>query len=247
MLRMLYTLYPGAVRAPELLQIAAALGADIPLPCTAARSTHRASANSSRPLACAKPLHFVLLKPAQGARHQSDLCRIRSSPGCRTADHVSAIKALALGDAQALAAALQNVLQPHAQSLLPQIGHLCERLSQCGALCACMTGSGSAVFGLFASAQAARHAQAQLRTEAPLCVYATKRAAACAAIARVNAMAHCARAPAGRCGCALGVARRNPASFLSHADRTHMEMDAHPLASFVYTKRAGHPFAVPRS
>ena len=172
-LRMLYTLYPGAVRAPELLQIAAALGADIPFALYGGTQHAQGIGEQLTPLACAKPLHFVLLKPAQGLATKAIFAGYDRQPAAVQPDHVSAIKALALGDAQALAAALQNVLQPHAQSLLPQIGHLCERLSQCGALCACMTGSGSAVFGLFASAQAARHAQAQLRTEAPLCVYAT--------------------------------------------------------------------------
>lgn len=170
-LRMLYALYPGAVSAPRLLQIAATLGADIPFALYGGTQHAQGIGDILTPIACAKPLHFVLLKPRQGLVTKDVFARYDHLSAATQPNHAAAMTALALGDVHALAAALQNVLQTPAQSLVPQIGYLCDRLLQGGALCACMTGSGSAVFGLFESAQAARRAEAQLRGEAPLCVY----------------------------------------------------------------------------
>ncbi len=58
---------------------------------------------------------------------------------------------------------LNNALQPAAQVLLPEIGELCVRLKKAGALGASMTGSGSAVFGLFETADLARQAWEAMR------------------------------------------------------------------------------------
>ena len=171
-LRMLYALYPGAVSTSALLQIAASLGADVPFALYGGTQHAQGIGDRLTPIACAKPLHFVLLKPAQGLSTKAVFARYDHAPAAKQPDHAAAMAALALGDVHAQAATLQNVLQPQAQTIVPQIGHLCRRLLQCGALTACMTGSGSAVFGLFESASAARHAQAQLRKEVSLCVYA---------------------------------------------------------------------------
>jgi len=51
---------------------------------------------------------------------------------------------------------LRNVLEPVSRSMRPQIGQAVDLLKANGALTALMTGSGSAVFGVFLSAPAAR-------------------------------------------------------------------------------------------
>ena len=53
---------------------------------------------------------------------------------------------------------MQNVLEPPARMLVPEIGALIEQLRAAGALAAQMTGSGSAVFGLFRTAEDAKAA-----------------------------------------------------------------------------------------
>lgn len=68
----------------------------------------------------------------------------------------------ALGeDARAVASSLYNALSPAAESLVPAIGEQRERLIEAGALGALMTGSGSAVFGIFESLEKAKQAEAR--------------------------------------------------------------------------------------
>ena len=59
-------------------------------------------------------------------------------------------------DAAQLAALVENDLAAPAEELCPPSAALRERLLARGALAACVSGSGSAVFGLFASEDAAR-------------------------------------------------------------------------------------------
>lgn len=63
-------------------------------------------------------------------------------------------------DAMAVASNLYNALSPAAESLVPAIGEQRERLIEAGALGALMTGSGSAVFGVFESLEKAKKAEA---------------------------------------------------------------------------------------
>jgi 4-diphosphocytidyl-2C-methyl-D-erythritol kinase len=55
-----------------------------------------------------------------------------------------------------------NALEPYACALCPAIGRIKERLQAAGASAASMTGSGSAVFGIFRSEVAAERARADL-------------------------------------------------------------------------------------
>ena len=88
----------------------------------------------------------------------------RAYHACETVerpDTEHAARALATGDTALLAASLRNVMQPVSRQMRPEIGEAIDALMACGAACALMTGSGSAVFGVFeeeAQAQAARDA-----------------------------------------------------------------------------------------
>jgi 4-diphosphocytidyl-2-C-methyl-D-erythritol kinase len=70
-----------------------------------------------------------------------------------------AVSALLSSDAHALCRELGNALQPSAQRLAPEIGGYVEAMQNAGAVGACMTGSGAAVFGVFDSAGAAESAK----------------------------------------------------------------------------------------
>ena len=80
-------------------------------------------------------------------------------------DNAAALKALSLGDLDALCPLLFNALEEPAIELVPEIGRVKQRLLEAGAKAACMSGSGSAVFGVFpdkAAAQAALPALSDL-------------------------------------------------------------------------------------
>ncbi|MBQ6146353.1 MAG: 4-(cytidine 5'-diphospho)-2-C-methyl-D-erythritol kinase, partial [Clostridia bacterium] len=53
---------------------------------------------------------------------------------------------------------MENALEAPAIGLVPEIGEIKAALLQRGALAACMTGSGSAVFGLFETEEQAQAA-----------------------------------------------------------------------------------------
>jgi len=65
---------------------------------------------------------------------------------------------------------VENDLEARVRARRPEVGALIERLRAAGALAAAMTGSGSAVFGLFADAEAAAKARAALAPARAWCV-----------------------------------------------------------------------------
>lgn len=85
----------------------------------------------------------------------------RNAPAFRP-DTEKALLALGTGSLESLCGHLGNVLQPVSESLRPEIAGACEALSSGGALFAGMTGSGSAVFGVFRSRAAAGSAYQKL-------------------------------------------------------------------------------------
>jgi 4-diphosphocytidyl-2-C-methyl-D-erythritol kinase len=81
-------------------------------------------------------------------------------PGAGARERVESLIAqpFASDDVTRLAALIENDLSPAAEQLCPPIASLRARLLAEGALAAAMSGSGSAVFGLFAGEDAARSA-----------------------------------------------------------------------------------------
>ena len=68
---------------------------------------------------------------------------------------------LALGDLTLVARYLYNTFQDIVCEVHPVVGEIVRKLTDCGALGASMTGTGSAVFGIFASEKVAKDAQIQ--------------------------------------------------------------------------------------
>jgi 4-diphosphocytidyl-2-C-methyl-D-erythritol kinase len=69
-----------------------------------------------------------------------------------------------------VAALVHNDLQASVTARKPEVGELCDRLKEAGALTAAMTGSGAAVFGVFADEEAASRARAALAPSRAWCV-----------------------------------------------------------------------------
>jgi 4-diphosphocytidyl-2-C-methyl-D-erythritol kinase len=88
----------------------------------------------------------------------------RYRPAAGAAERVAALRAepFATGDVRQLAALVENDLAAPAAELCPPVAALRERLLGSGALAACLSGSGSAVFGLYAGEDAAQTAYEQL-------------------------------------------------------------------------------------
>ena len=109
-------------------------------------------------LACAKNFWLVILQPCRGlSTKQVFEAYAQDRTACRPLiDQAS--QALETGNIPLLLPSLANVLEPVSRQMRPPIGQAIADLKAHGALAALMTGSGSAVFGVFASAPQARQA-----------------------------------------------------------------------------------------
>ena len=85
------------------------------------------------------------------------------------------LKALSVNDSIKAASLAANTLEFPVASLHPEINEIKRELSGAGAVSALMTGSGSAVFGLFPDLKKAEAAKERLKNKYPfVCSAATK-------------------------------------------------------------------------
>ncbi|HWQ58241.1 MAG TPA: 4-(cytidine 5'-diphospho)-2-C-methyl-D-erythritol kinase [Clostridia bacterium] len=101
-------------------------------------------------------INLLVVKPARGASTREVFARLKPPYPMGTTD--GALAAIRGGDLAALLPHVGNALTDAALSLVPEIGSLLARMRRSGAFAVSMTGSGSAVFGIFEDAAAARRA-----------------------------------------------------------------------------------------
>ncbi|MBR7092624.1 MAG: 4-(cytidine 5'-diphospho)-2-C-methyl-D-erythritol kinase [Clostridia bacterium] len=133
---------------PALARMAAAVGADVPFclrggTCLATGIGTVLSAAPPLPDCC-----ILLAKPPEGVSTADAYAAADQAPPAKADGTPAVLAALRRHDLTAVGAALSNRF---AQVLsLPRGGQLCALMRQAGAAGACLSGSGSAVFGLFA-------------------------------------------------------------------------------------------------
>jgi 4-diphosphocytidyl-2-C-methyl-D-erythritol kinase len=164
MLRGLNSLTGGCVESGELLRLASEAGSDVPffLVGGTARSSGRGEVLD--PLPDIAQFGLVIIKPPFGiktpwAYRRFDEIKKEESSGEATESLVRCVKAQG---ADCIPGLLKNDLELPAVEAHPEIITYKNRLKDAGALGALMCGSGSAVFGLFASEEAARGASGRL-------------------------------------------------------------------------------------
>lgn len=167
-LRAMQRLY-GEAEERDLYDIALRVGADVPFCLQGGLCRAQGVGEVLTPFRLGAPLHLVLAKPAAGVSTRALFERINLPQPLP--DTARAMAALSGGDVRALGPLLCNALQAEAEALVPEIGTLRQRLLALGALGASMTGSGSAVFGLFETPEAAAAACAAIAEE-PACAFA---------------------------------------------------------------------------
>ena len=151
---------PGTVK-----EIALKVGADVPFCYRGGLCRAEGIGEVLTPIR-GMALHFVIAKPAEGVSTKAlfdALTLPRKMP-----DTASAMRALSEGDLEGLSACMYNALEEPAVRLVPEIAVLRDRLTENGAVKACMTGSGSAVFGLFRTAGEAEEAADRMK-DVPFC------------------------------------------------------------------------------
>lgn len=146
----------------ELETLGLRLGADVPFCLRGGLQRAQGVGEILTPMACGGLFWLVILQPCPGLSTREVFSRFSLEARDNRPDTQAAAAALAVGDWRTLCRSLGNVLQGVSAELRPEIGQGIAALLECGAAGAWMTGSGSAVFGLFTRAQLAREAQRRL-------------------------------------------------------------------------------------
>ena len=162
-LRLLNGLWGLGLGDAELERIGLRLGADVPFCLRGGLCRVGGIGEELTPIWPAPQAHLVVVKPDGGVPTGAAF-RLWDE-GLRKNSVISldnAQKALSNGDWDALGACAGNDLQPAAERIVPEIALAVARLRAEGALFAAMSGSGSAVFGVFPSAEEAKRAAGRI-------------------------------------------------------------------------------------
>jgi len=170
-LRMLSSLYPGTADEKSLFDMALSLGADVPYALSGGFVRAAGIGERFTGLAGMPKLHFVLLKPEQGLSTPAVFAMYDSMPEPDPPDVSGAVSSLLEGDLFSFSKKAGNALQPAVQELCPEVGRCLDLLYGSGAAHAAVTGSGSAVFGLFPDEKEAMCAATALDGAVPFCAY----------------------------------------------------------------------------
>jgi 4-diphosphocytidyl-2-C-methyl-D-erythritol kinase len=141
----------------EIREIALAVGADVPF-CLQGGLCRCEGVGEILTPVVGPSLHFAVVKPPRGVSTKA-LFQGLTLPRKRV-ETVRCLAMLGKNDLPGAAAYMENALEAPAVELVPEIGQIKAALLQRGALAACMTGSGSAVFGLFETEAQAQQALA---------------------------------------------------------------------------------------
>ncbi len=156
-------LFGLGLSADELHEVGLRIGADVPFCLAGGTALGEGIGEVLTPLPAPPPHALVVAKPVAGA----DTARIYRAYDQRPPQnrHPAApiVEALRTGDLGVLALSVGNDLTPVTREIVPGVGELEDELLRSGALGAAMSGTGSAVYGIFGSEEEARVASNGLR------------------------------------------------------------------------------------
>lgn len=151
------------LRVEELREIGGGIGADVPFCISGGTALGEGVGEILTPLPAPQAHHLVIAKPLRSADTAS-IYRAYDSAETESIRSVEpVVSALRSGNVPALASAVGNDLAPVTRDLVPEVAELERTLEASGALGASMSGSGTAVYGIFATEAAARAAEKRSR------------------------------------------------------------------------------------
>jgi 4-diphosphocytidyl-2-C-methyl-D-erythritol kinase len=142
----------------ELRDVGLRVGADVPFCLAGGTALGEGIGEVLSLLPAPPPHHLVVAKPAAGAETALIYGAYDERPVDGNPSVAPVEEALRAGDLDALARSLGNDLAPVTEDLVPEVRALEKALLRAGALGAAMSGTGTAVFGIFASEAEARAA-----------------------------------------------------------------------------------------
>jgi 4-diphosphocytidyl-2-C-methyl-D-erythritol kinase len=148
----------------ELRNVGLQVGADVPFCIGGGTALGEGVGEVLSPLPAPPPHYLVVAKPAAGAE-TAWIYRVYDERQVGESSSVaSVIKALRAGDLNTLAHVIGNDLAPVTEDLVPEVQELERQLLRAGSLGVAMSGTGTAVYGVFASEESARAAEGALRS-----------------------------------------------------------------------------------
>ena len=160
--------FPGALSRDELSGLALGLGADVPFFLDPRPARVRGIGEAIEPLVDLPELSLVVATPGISLATADVYAEWDAVEGALTENAPRPTMPAAFGtgfDSGALEGLTQNDLEPPASRLCPAIKSLHGELRSLGALAVGMSGSGSAVFGIFPDVSSAEIARAAVRFE----------------------------------------------------------------------------------
>lgn len=145
--------------ADKLLKAGLSVGADIPFCLTGGTALAKGVGEKLTPLPPLPDCTLLLAKPQAGVSTAAAYAAYDQADSGVCPDSAALVAALSEGDLPKIAARMENVFE--ALVPLPDVAKLREMILSCGALGSRMSGSGSAVFGIFADNETAEACAAE--------------------------------------------------------------------------------------
>jgi len=172
-LRGLNRLHGEPYAAEQLCNMAQQVGSDVPYCVSGGTALAEGRGEILTPLAPMPEAWFVLVKPEFSVSTPSLFGELDRNGIAAHPDTDRALECLSRGDLKGLCACMHNVFQPVLSRKYPVIDALCTSLRAMGAMSACLTGTGSVVFGVFREEDEALAARDRLQ-ESGYTVFAVK-------------------------------------------------------------------------
>ncbi len=157
----LNTLFDTGLTTHQLCELGVTLGADVPFCIVGGAALAEGIGELLTPLPTLPPCYIVIAKPHAGVNTKEAFARYDRSPAIVRPDNDLLAAAVTAGDLAEVGALMCNVLEGACP--LPEVLEIKSAMLFEGALGAQMTGSGSAVFGLFTDKARAKHCYARLK------------------------------------------------------------------------------------
>ena len=161
-LRLLSVLSGENLEDEKLCEIGLTVGADVPFCLMGGTSLAHGKGEKLTELKSIPECWFVIGKPKRGMSTKAVFEKIDSEPILHRPDIKTITEAIESSSLSGIAKSVYNVFEPPVSFEVPEICDIKKILLENGAMTAAMTGSGSAVFGMFDSENVAKSAAAVL-------------------------------------------------------------------------------------
>ena len=166
-LRALNRLYDRRLSLEELEELGSAVGSDVAFCVAGGTALARGRGELLSPLEPLPDCHLVICKPEFSISTPELFRKLDAAPLRRHPDTAGLLKAIEEGDLHAMCRRMYNVFEDVEDRRMRTVGEIRGRLLDHGALGAIMTGTGSAVFGVFDRAEQAEQAAREMKKELP--------------------------------------------------------------------------------